>query len=373
MTEDVEIGGRIKSYMADVNAKAGNIKEKIAKEGYEGEIIKRTQAIVNDYQIAALNEVFKRLSEKSFQDQKKKYYIIIDDLDKNWMPHDKFYTELLKSLLYTVRDINQKFNGAKILVALRTNIYYRIFRKSNITEPQREKWADVLIDIQWKKTELEELINKRLSVILREQYTKNSPTINDLLPTAKKKIKEEAFKYIVDRTFYRPRDIIEFMNIAIEENDYNLNLTWTSISHAEIIYSKNRLKSVIDEWKDSFYGLPGTFCLLEKYPAKFSWDEFTEEDLVKIFEYKDLSKCGWLNALYIGYCNDTRDIDSIKSEILNVLFLTGLIGFKDPKSNSTYFSYENSFTLSDVTFDELKKYSFIVHKMFWRAFGINTE
>jgi hypothetical protein len=373
VTEDNEIGAKIKGVMSELNAKTGDISERIIKEGLAGEIVERTQSIVNDYQIAALNEVVKRLSEKSFQDDKKKFHIIIDDLDKNWMPNDKFYIELIKSLLYTVRELTQKMNSAKILIALRTNIYYRIFKKSSAAEPQREKWVDVLVDIEWKRDELKELIDKRLSSIFRGQYTKDTPSIEELLPPPKKKIGKKAFDYILERTFYRPRDVIEFINICIEENDGNLNLSWSNITSAEMIYSKNRLNSVIDEWKDSFYGLPSTFVLLEKYPARFNWDDFNEEDVYKIFEYNELTKCSWLTNLFNGFCNDTRDLASIKSEILNVLYLTGIIGFKDAKTNSTTFSYQKPVNLSDITLDNIKKSTFIVHRMFWKALGIVKE
>ena len=372
VTEDAEIGAKVKTALANLSAKIGSSNEQFLKEGVMGEVINRTQSIVNDYQIAALNEIMNRLSSKSFKDGKNRYYIIIDDLDKNWMPNDRFYIVLIKSLLYTVRELNQKMNGVKIIIALRTNIYYRIFKKSQLSEPQREKWADVIVDLHWEKEELIQLVNRRLSSVLRDQYTNEPPELEDILPHPKKKIGTNAFDYILDRTFYRPRDVIEFINLAIEENELNVNLIWTSILKAELEYSKNRLNSILDEWRDSFYGIPSTFVFLIKYPAKFRFNEISDDDVLKIFEYRELNKCNWLFGLYTSYCNDVRGLESIKLEILNVLYLTGIIGMKY-KNEGLRFSYSKPIDLNAMAQDEIKDISFVVHKMFWKALGINQE
>jgi len=89
--------------------------ETSAKTHVEAEVINRTQSIVNDYQIAALNEVVDSLSKHGFNDPKKKYFLVIDDLDKNWMPDDSFYLDLVKSLLYTVKELNQRLKCVKII------------------------------------------------------------------------------------------------------------------------------------------------------------------------------------------------------------------------------------------------------------------
>lgn len=372
VTEDAEIGAKVKTALANLNARIGSTSEQFLKEGVMGEVVNRTQSIVNDYQIAALNEIMNRLSSKSFKDGKNRYYVIIDDLDKNWMPNDRFYIVLIKSLLYTVRELNQKMNGVKIIIALRTNIYYRIFKKSQLSEPQREKWADVIIDLNWEKDELVQLVNRRLSSVLRDQYTNEPPEIDDILPRPKKKIGTSAFDYILERTFYRPRDVIEFINLAIEENELNVNLIWTSIIKAELDYSKNRLNSILDEWRDSFYAIPATFVFLIKYPAKFKFNEFSDDDLLKIFEYRELNKCNWLFGLYTSYCNDVRSLGSIKLEIINVLYLIGIVGIKY-KNEELRFSYSRPMDLNSIAQDEIDDISFVVHKMFWKALGINQE
>jgi hypothetical protein len=236
-----------------INAARTDVTSK--KDIVSGEVIQQAQRIVNDYQIAALNSVLESLGGDSFKDTQRKYHVFIDDLDKNWMPDDEFYIELLKGLLYEVKELNAKLGGAKIVVAMRTNIYYRIFKKAKISEPQREKWADVRYEIRWDDPELVELVEKRIGELFREQYTSVKPTIKDVLPVKKKRNEEEPLEYILGRTFMRPRDLIEYFNYCLEVSNYSLPLSWSAITSAEDDYSKQRWNSIIDEWKVSFYGI----------------------------------------------------------------------------------------------------------------------
>lgn len=188
----------------------------------ESELIERAQNIVTDYLIPNLKHVIELLGKAGFNDPQRKYYLLIDDLDKNWMPDDALYLDLTKSLLHTVYDLNRSspLKGVKIIVALRENIYHRVFQKATIHEPQREKWLDVQIRLNWNRFELEHLVDKRVSEVYKAQYTQEVPRFRDLLPLAKKRTKEEALDFIFDRTFMRPRDVIDFVNTALIDAEF---------------------------------------------------------------------------------------------------------------------------------------------------------
>jgi len=371
ISTDRNIEGKVNIPPFKVEGKYQNDSNNKTTEILRGEVKERVQSIVNNYQISALNEIIKKMSQYSFNDPQKKYYLIIDDLDKNWMPDDALYLELLKSLLYTVKEINQKLTGVKIIIALRTNIYHRIFKKSMINEPQREKWNDVISEINWKKSEIKEFVDKRLSVVFRGKYTKDPPTIEKILPHSKRKSQENSFDYLLNRTFYRPRDVLSFLNHCIEETDGSLRFSWSNIRNAEIEYSKERLNSIIDEWKNSYFGLHALFNMLGEKGPRFCYMDITDSDIDKILNQKSVNECKWLKELFEGYCEDKFNLTDIKNEFLKALYTSGLVGLKDKINNRVYYSFEKSLEGIMIGQEFNNDAIFEIHKSFWKALGIN--
>ncbi len=84
------------------------------------EVKQRASQVVNGLQIGKLNEVLELLSEHSFSDLQKKYYIIIDQLDEDWANTDtrcRFIRALIR------RELNfRKIRPVKIVAALRKDL-----------------------------------------------------------------------------------------------------------------------------------------------------------------------------------------------------------------------------------------------------------
>jgi hypothetical protein len=354
-------GALINATRMDANSK---------KDTVSGEVVQQAQRIVNDYQIAALNSVLESLGGDSFKDTQRKYHVFIDDLDKNWMPDDEFYIELLKGLLYEVRELNAKLGGAKVVVAMRTNIYYRIFKKAKISEPQREKWSDVRYEIRWDDSELEELVEKRIGELFREQYTSVKPTIKDVLPIKKKRNEEEPLEYILNRTFMRPRDIIEYFNYCLEVSNYSLPLSWSTITSAEDDYSKHRWNSIIDEWKDSFDGIDLLRVIFDRHGGKFAIGDIDEEDVITILTKPECMESRWLRNMYSKYNEGTMTSHQVACGFVEALYTAGVVGIKLDSETAIKYSYEKS--IYDYTFmDALKPDMRLeVHKMLWKSLRI---
>lgn len=243
---DEEISAHLKTPIGGVGGCKASGSESSTASRVESEVIQRAQTIVQDYLVADLNKVVEMLEKYGFNDSKKKFHLVIDDLDTTWMPDDLLYINLIKSLLFTVNELSKRLKGVKVIVALRDNIYFRVFQKSDLHEPQREKWLDVQLKIQWGKKDLIRLVDSRLSEVFRQEYTGTAPTLHDLLPAITKKFKIDPLDYILDRTFFRPRDVIDFINTCLEQSEWSSKLTWSDIRQAETSYSDRRLQSVID-------------------------------------------------------------------------------------------------------------------------------
>src|ERR1035437_5689529 len=90
------------------------------------EVLNKAQKVVNDSQIELINDIIQLMKTKMFSKTQKKYFIVIDDLDKEWVSSEIVY-DLLKSLLDTIKDFIVIPN-IKIVIALRTNIHRKILK-----------------------------------------------------------------------------------------------------------------------------------------------------------------------------------------------------------------------------------------------------
>ena len=66
---------------------------------------------------------------------------------------------------------------------------------------------------------------------------------------------EDSIDYVVRRTLMRPRDIIVFFNRCIERAEGSPAISATQIKEAEGTYSRDRLRSLADEWYADFPNL----------------------------------------------------------------------------------------------------------------------
>src|SRR5207248_2610390 len=104
---DEKLGARLGLSGVTTGASAKTTTGSRLAQKVESELVERAQSIVADYLIADLRRVIELLGKAGFNDPQKSYYLLIDDLDKNWMPDDALYVDLVKSLLQTVYDLNR--------------------------------------------------------------------------------------------------------------------------------------------------------------------------------------------------------------------------------------------------------------------------
>jgi hypothetical protein len=370
LKDDPKISARLDVPGGGVSASIGqSVQDKMSTK-VEQEVIERAQSIVSDFQIAALNRVVELLENNGFGGDQPRFYLVIDDLDKNWMPDDLLYLDLVKSLLYTVHELNGKLRAVKIIVGLRENIYHRVFQKSAKHEPQREKWLDVQVRLTWSKEELTTVIDNRLREVLRTEYTQDAPTLSQILPDNKRKTEENALEYLLDRTFMRPRDVIDFLNTCIDQSDSFVRLSWSNITRAEREYSQRRLQSVFDEWKDSYFGLAVLFLVLRRLGPKFTLSDFSDEELFKIMQDPRCEQCDWLTALQHDILSDRMPNADCKVQLLKALYLVGIVGIREDDTGQVAYSFERAFNHFPKG---LGNEMFIIHKMFWSALSLTER
>jgi hypothetical protein len=220
----------------------------------------RYQRIVNRTQLARLNKMIRVLDEDILDSDQHFTYVLIDDLDRDWV-NERLANDLIRCLFGAVLDL-QSTRRLKLVVALRTNIFEYLDFGAR-TGGQEEKFRALELEVTWGRDELKELADARAYAAGQLWHVPDIAGIGDLLPSTSSRRRQEPLQYIIDRTLLRPRDLIAFVNEAIQHSG-GARLTWKKLYEAEPIYSRKRLLPLRDEWKPTFPGIDTVFDCFQK-------------------------------------------------------------------------------------------------------------
>jgi len=145
------------------------------------------------------------------------YYICFDQLDLGFDPASPEYNERLIGLLLAARDLNQaaKESGRRLLIAvfLRDDIFEHLHfeDKNKITEN-----FHTLIEWDTPRTSktLKAMMEKRFRATIGESLT-DVPWESVFDESQEMPGHQTKYRFITDRTFLRPRDIIKFCNCVL--------------------------------------------------------------------------------------------------------------------------------------------------------------
>ena len=348
---------------------SGNISHDLGyTEKIKTELLHKAQKVVNETQIEEIRDIMGILSSDLFINTQKRYFIVIDDLDKDWVDNAIVY-DLIKGLIEAVNEF-RKVEQVKIVIALRSNILEQIFHKNITRGIQREKYSHLYLDLIWSKDELKSLVNKRLSELMRGQYTKGSPLIEEIFPEARNN-QLGGFDYILERTLMRPRDVIDFFNKCIKHADGKTKISKEIIRKAEEEYSLGRLQALNDEWHENYHNLFILYSFLKGSSKSFTISSIIEKAREVFFECvasgESLNLNTELRELYLKSA-ETLKTRPLLLKILIILYEVGLIGIKMTPENAIAYAglSASKFTEDDLT-EETK---FYIHKMFHRALKV---
>lgn len=178
-----------------------------------------------------------------------KFTIFYDELDDRFQ-NDEFYRNSLISLIKTVDSLNCIFLEKKIDFKIVLLVRSDILAVLNDTDLNKLKIINTL-HISWG-----DRVNKSAPLIhLIIQKAKKSNTylnslsdynVFDLLfPQDIKGVSPERF--ILERTFFRPRDIITLLNFIIEKYPYSSYFGWKGLMEVKSVYSEYLFDEVRNE------------------------------------------------------------------------------------------------------------------------------
>ena len=339
-------------------------------EEQKSQVINLGKKVVSEIQIRELENIITVLSEEIFVDNQQKYFVVIDGLDEEWVDA-KIKYNLIKALIDTVRRF-KRLQTVKIFIAMRQDLLDKVIHSSRDLGFQEEKYESLYLRLGWNKQSLKELVNRRISFLVKRKYTNKVVEWDDVFPNNVDK--RTTIDYLVDRTQVRPRDIISFVNECIQSAAGDNKLTAHTIKLAEESYSYKRLQSLATEWQiiypelfeisQMFYGMPSGF------PMSSINEKWFEERYFEVLDSLS-DKDGPLKSLLDSLYSASANFNSVRKTYIGNLYITGLIGVKLGPSTTTSWACKGSRAISQ---GQLKPSSHIyIHPMFYRALGIAQQ
>lgn len=212
----------------------------------------KERELVESFQnISRINERLELLISNYLKINGNQQYIVqFDQLDDNYNVYidNQPYFQSLISLFKTIYDINQTFRSqgikAKSVAYLRSDIFYSI----NAFDSESARWDQFKMNLNWAiinrsdwmRPNLREIINRRIENSIIIEGNKEPFNVifdSDLLKLEENGKQIKPFKYMVHRSFHRPRDIIQFcIKIQQQVNESN-SYYFRTIKDAEKEYS----------------------------------------------------------------------------------------------------------------------------------------
>ena len=150
-------------------------------------------------------------------------------------------------------------------------------------------------------------------------------------------LREPTFDYLVERTQYRPRDLITFVNEILRGMkdkiiDHTQKIATNTIRKAEVSYSRKRLDALCDEWATEHPSLRMLLHLLENGPRQVTKSNIGHDRIeAVIIRLLELDKQDPVAAAAQQYFEGNLKEDVWLGMAIETLYRTGAIGIKGPQ------------------------------------------
>jgi hypothetical protein len=145
------------------------------------------------------------------------YYVIFDALDENFRAaHGRLepeYGVTITNLFKTVADIRLEFRNQQLfpVITLRDDIF------DFLEHPERNRWTQRQVQIEWDENKIKAMIAHRLAVTADKQAAPFDEIWPELVGQESAKFHAkvwEKYDYIASYTMLRPRDFIAYLSVA---------------------------------------------------------------------------------------------------------------------------------------------------------------
>jgi len=304
----------------------------------KSELVARAQKIINAEQLMDLNGVIDMLAEIEETNRMKNYFILVDRLDERWVD-DTLRFRLIRALIESLKAF-RKIRDLKIIVAMRSDVLERVVQETADLGFQREKYDNYFVRLKWSKEQLKELVGKRINQMFRKKYTAENIHFEDVFSYNVGQV--QPFTYILDRTLMRPRDMITFINQALEKARGRYEVTANFIKAAEQDYSRIRKQALEDEWRSAFPSLPNLLTFLGNRKSSMPITDMMDEKLETLAYTIGVEDKAAFDPLYgpaMSLVDKRCGRLDFAREVASILYRVGAIGVKLRPDERVSFSH----------------------------------
>ncbi len=346
-----------------INAKIG------ASEGTEQtffyEAKSKAESVIHKSQSSDLVEIIEIMKEELFNNHQKKFFIIIDDLDKEWV-EDEFRYELIGAMIDVIKEF-RRLKGIKIVIALRENLNDIVSVGLKNKGGQREKLKPLFANLEWSTVDLVTLLNNRL-----KNLSENQLDIESAFHSARRG-KKSGIDYVIERSYKRPRDIISYINLAIADSNNKNNFTKDILHKVESKYSLYRFQALEDEWRENYGDIGNVTGFLMGIHNGFKLRSVNESSFDDIYleDNPEINYNGTMLKAINEWQNDKIKFIVFLKRIILILYRIGIIGVKKGPNYPNVFYYDQEVLIdkNDISTNG----RFYVHPALYSYFKVNVQ
>jgi hypothetical protein len=220
-------------------------------------------------------------------------FVIFDRVDENWIPESlEDCKKLIGGLIQAAEYYTQKFTGR-----LRPIVFLRedIFESLDAINDKNKLKMDCSRTLMWDEETLEKLVLVRINYFGGLAGAQLVNSINDLFDKQTVRSRSTPSKYIFQRTFCRPRDMVAYLTKIIDVGkeyirdgdnieDSDGRLSTQLIYDAEGAYSEYLHDEILDEWKNQWPAIVGHIQVLTNIKYTIFSPSVFEKEFNNVFK-----------------------------------------------------------------------------------------
>ena len=288
----------------------------------QSEAHKDTVKLLNELRDYGIAPRLKRLAKR----EGISFFIVADDLDKNWQPGTSQSIDMLLGLMDEAVQMQQYFEGqAKVVIFLREDIF-DVLALHDEDYPKRSFWR-----MEWTTANLKHLVANRLALGIDIDEEDDQTIWSAVFPD---KIQEmDSPDYILSRVLPRPRDVLGFCQAAIDQAQLNghASVTAQDILDGEERFANSFGKSLAAEFRGIYPDLEEVLIEFAEVPAVMQWAEFEEYANEAILKQKTTLQ-EWVGTYALTPLS-----------LADVLFQIGVIGLGSSRSREPHYRNGRTF------------------------------
>jgi hypothetical protein len=223
---------------------------------YEASV--KTRELEKLYKLEEIHHLLPGLEQIASQ---RRIVVLVDELDRGWDSSEDAQA-FVAGLFQACLSVNSLHDNLRVYISLRQELYDDV----PALYEDAQKYRDLIENIHWTEASLLKLMANRIRHSLPALAERDDRDCwNYLFAAPPGQPRSQSFGYMIERTLYRPREIIQFSTQVIECAQYGrAGPPWPygTITEAESLYSADRVRDIAAEYR---FQWPGLLSIIEAF------------------------------------------------------------------------------------------------------------